>query len=222
MRRATLFGPTGLVGGHCLALLVESPIYERVTTVGRRSVQLESSKHDHRLLDFDAPNAFASLERADDVYCCLGTTIRNAGSRERFRKVDFDYVVAAGSYTKSHGAARFLVVSALGADPRSSVFYNRVKGETEEALKALGLPELHIFRPSLLLGERVEFRLGERLAAVPARAFSPLLLGPLRKYRPIEAEVVARAMLEVATTGRPGTHVYESDRIAELGRKAFR
>ena len=179
-------------------------------------------QHVHRVLDFERLDPFDSLERADDVFCCLGTTIDKAGSRAEFRKVDFDYVVRAGKFAKKAGAAQFLVVSALGANPESALFYNRIKGETEAALRALGLPALHVFRPSLLLGKRDEVRVGERLATLPLRAVGPLMLGPLRRYRAIDANVVARVMLCVAERELSGMHIYESERIVELSRELTR
>jgi uncharacterized protein YbjT (DUF2867 family) len=217
--RALLFGATGLVGGHCLDALIKSPRYERVVTVGRREIERRGNKHVHRVLDFARLDPFDSLERADDVFCCLGTTIEKAGSRAEFRKVDFDYVLRAGKFAKKTGAAQFLVVSAIGANPESALFYNRIKGETEAALRALELPALHVFRPSVLLGSRQEFRLGERLVKLPLLAFGPLMLGPLRRYRLIEADVVARVMLCVAARGQRGVHIYESERIAALSRE---
>ena len=216
MTRALLFGATGLVGGHCLDGLLKSPRYERVVTVGRRELEQRGAKHVHRVLDFERPDPFDSLERADDVFCCLGTTIEKAGSRAEFRKVDFDYVVRAGMFAKLVGATQFLVVSALGADAESAVFYYRIKGETEAALRALELPALHVFRPSVLLGERSESRLGERIALLPLRAFGPLMLGPLRRYRAVDANVVARVMLCVAAQDRSGVQIYESDQIVRL------
>jgi uncharacterized protein YbjT (DUF2867 family) len=217
--RALLFGATGLIGGHCLDALLRSPRYERIVTVGRREIERRGIKHVHRVLDFERLDPFDSLERADDVFCCLGTTIDKAGSRAEFRKVDFDDVVRAGKFAKKAGAAQFLVVSALGANPESTLFYTRIKGETEAALRALGLPALHVFRPSVLFGRRDEFRLGERLAKLPLRAVGPLMLGPLRRFRAIDANVVARVMLCVAAREQSGMHIYESERIVELSRE---
>lgn len=216
MTRALLFGATGLVGGHCLKFLVENPRYERVTTAGRTQVARLGGKHTHQLLDFESATAFEMLEPADDVFCCLGTTLAKAGSKANFKRVDVDYVVRTAEAAKSQGAAQFLVVSARGANPDSRIFYNRIKGECERALRALGLPALHIFRPSLLLGERAEFRIAERLAMFPARALRPLLVGPLRSVRPVEAELVALSMLRVAALRRQGTHVYEPEQIVAL------
>jgi uncharacterized protein YbjT (DUF2867 family) len=152
----------------------------------------------------------------DDVFCCLGTTIRAAGSREAFRGVDFGYVVGAAQAAAENGARQLLLISAVGADPGSRVFYSRVKGEVEDAVGELPFRGTQIFRPSLLLGKREQFRLGERIAALALPLVSFLLVGPARKYRPIKASAVAAAMLKVATTEPPGVNVFESNRIAAL------
>src|SRR5690606_24320068 len=136
--------------------------------------------------DYYRLEEYADHFKVDDVFCCLGTTIKKAGSQNAFRRVDYDYPVALGKLAKSAGAKRFLVISAMGADARSNIFYSRVKGQMEEALKKMEFPALHIFQPSLLLGKRDEFRLGEKAASVLAPAISPLLRGKMKKYKPIE------------------------------------
>lgn len=143
--------------------------------------------------------------------------MRKAGSRDAFRTVDFTYVQELARLAAAQHARQFLLVSAIGADPTSRVFYNRVKGEAEEAVKRVPFHAVHIFRPSLLLGERPEFRPAERLGIVAARTLAPLLVGSLRKYRPIEARIVARAMIHVAHRGKRGVQVYLSDKIQALG-----
>lgn len=151
------------------------------------------------------------------VFCCLGTTRAKAGSERAFRRVDYEYPLALAEIAASMNAEAFLVVSSLGADPNSKLFYSRVKGELERDLEKLSLRALRIFRPSLLLGARAERRAGERLAIALARPLSALLHGPLEKYRPIAADGVARAMLEVALNPPADRHsVYESSRIAEI------
>ena len=215
-RTALLAGATGLVGSHCLSQLLSDPAYGRVVTVVRRPLPLGDPKLDTRVVDFDRL-ADADLPRVDDVYCALGTTIRRAGSRDAFRRVDHGYVVALARRAAERGAARFVLVSAIGADARSPVFYSRVKGETERDVAAVGFEAVHLLRPSLLVGERSEHRPGERLMIGLFTRLAPLLVGPLRRYRPIAAEVVARAMRVVARRDERGTHVHESDRIAALG-----
>jgi uncharacterized protein YbjT (DUF2867 family) len=166
--------------------------------------------------DFDSLGS-GPFPAADVVFCALGTTIGKAGSEEAFRKVDLEAVLALARAASGAGARQFLVVSSLGADPKSKAFYSRVKGEMERRLRGIAFEGTQVFRPSLLLGARVEFRLGERLAASVAAPVGFLLAGPLAKYRPIEAETVAAAMLRVARGAPAGFNVYESDEIRRLG-----
>lgn len=215
---ALIAGATGLVGGYLLRDLLAAREYGRVTAVGRRPTGLVDPKLDEVRAEFSRLEPALAAVTADDAFCCLGTTIRRAGSREAFRAVDHGAVLAFAWAARRAGAQRLFVVSALGADPAARVFYNRVKGETEQALTVLGFGTLAVFRPSLLRGPRTEFRLGERLAGAAMWLAEPLLLGGWRKYRSIHAAVVARAMLR-CSFGRPGAGrlVFESDEIQDLG-----
>jgi uncharacterized protein YbjT (DUF2867 family) len=216
-RTALLLGATGgLVGGHCLELLLGDEAYERVVTLGRRKLALEHPKLAQHVIDFERLHAHADLMSAQDVFCCLGTTIKQAGSQEAFYKVDFTYPHEVARLSQEQGAEQFLLVSALGADARSRIFYNRVKGETEEAIGRLAFDGVQIFRPSLLLGERAEFRLGERVAEKLSRIFSFLFLGSLQKYRPVHARTVAAAMVAAARRRPRGVNVFESDEIRAM------
>jgi len=209
-RTALVAGASGLVGGHLLRLLLEDRDYERVTSLGRRELPLTHKKLAQRVVDFDRLAEVADVPRVHDVFCCLGTTIRKAGSQEAFRKVDYGYPLELARVAVRHRASQFLLVTALGANPGSRIFYNRVKGEVEEAVKRLQFDGIHIFRPSLLVGKRAESRPAERLtvALVPLVAWA--FVGPLRAYRPIRADRVARAMVRVAKEAGRGVHVYES------------
>lgn len=216
-RSALVLGATGLVGGHCLDLLLADAAWERVTTLGRRPVAREHPKLEQRTADFDRLAEHAEAFAADDVFCCLGTTIRAAGSREAFRRVDHDFAVAAARLASERGARHFLLVTALGADPASRVFYNRVKGETERDVSGLPFFAVSILRPSLILGERADRRPAEALAQRVAPLLSPLLAGPLRRYRAVEARVIARAMTRLAKETAPGVRIVENDELARLG-----
>jgi len=215
MKTALIAGATGLVGGHCLSELLASPSYDSVIAVGRRPLGLPQRglrQVTTDLLTLSAEHAAG----ADDVFCCLGTTIKKAGSRDAFRSVDFDLPLALARAARSAGATRYCLVSSLGASPRARTFYLRVKGELEDALGGFGFPSLIVVRPSLLLGDRVETRPGEHLAEFALRLASPLLRGRWRKYRGIEASAVARAMVRLAEQGAKGRRVVESDEIAHL------
>ncbi len=209
-RTALVAGASGLVGGHLLRLLLEDQGYERVTSFGRRELPLAHKKLAQRVVDFDRLAEVPDVPRVHDVFCCLGTTIRKAGSQEAFRKVDYAYPLELARVAVRHRASQFLLVTALGADPGSRIFYNRVKGEVEEAVKRLQFDGIHIFRPSLLVGKRAESRPAERLTVALAPLVSWAFVGPLRAYRPIKAERVARAMVRVAKEARRGVQVYES------------
>jgi len=200
---AVVAGPTGLVGSTLLAMLLREARYRRVVALSRRSLgpepKLEVVAADYDRLDHVLGRA-TSADQPLDVFCCLGTTIGRAGSKEAFRRVDHDYVLALGQWASGARARRMIAISAVGADPASRVFYNRVKGEVERDLAALRLRSLVIVRPSLLSGQRDDFRLGERLALIATRPFRALIPAGMR---PIAAADVARAMLDAALADAP-------------------
>jgi len=210
-RTALLAGATGLIGGHVLEVLLADARWSRVVTVGRRATSQKHAKLEQRVLDMGELETVSDLPHVDDVFCCLGTTIKQAGSQPAFRLVDHDFVVGLARSGLRAGAKQFLLVSAIGADPESRVFYSRVKGETEAAIRKLPFQAIQIFRPSLLLGARPEFRLGERIAMLGAPVMPALLFGRLRRYRPIQAATVARAMVAIAHEAPRGPNVFEYD-----------
>lgn len=216
MRTALVAGATGLVGGELLRILLGRPEYDRVVTIGRRKLDLTHGKLEQRLVDFDHLSEAADAFRVDDVYCSVGTTLKKAGSQEAQRRVDYDYQLAVARGALGGGAGQFLLVSSMGADSKSTFFYNRTKGDLETAVAALGLPSVRIFRPSLLLGERQEVRRGEQLAVKLSPLYAPLF--PAR-YRPILARDVALAMVRAALgPTAPGVHVYLNDEVQRLAR----
>jgi uncharacterized protein YbjT (DUF2867 family) len=209
-RTALLAGASGLVGGHLLRRLLADPRYRQVITVSRKALCIGHTKLRPLTMDFETIEAaIAGLgETVDDAFCALGTTIKTAGSRDAFRRVDFGYVVAFSRAARAAGARQFMLVSAIGASGRSALFYLRVKGETEEAVAALGYPALHIFRPGLLLGHRAELRPWEALGMALAPFLNPLMLGPAKAYRGIPADTVAAAMIAAAGMQRTGQHIH--------------
>ena len=217
-RTALLVGATGLVGGHCLRQLLADDAWSQVVVLARRRLAASHPKLVARLVDFDRLGQLSGFPRVTDVFCALGTTIAKAGSQPEFYKVDFTYVVETARLAAVSGARQFLLVSAVGADRSSNIFYSRVKGETEEAVRKLPLPGIQIFRPSILAGERSESRPFERVGLAAFSAVSFAMVGPLRRYRPVAADDVASAMLEVARREIPGVNVYDSDRIEEIAR----
>ena len=168
------------------------------------------------VVDFARLDERPELFAVDQLFLCLGTTMRRAGSQEAFRAVDFDLVVDLARRAVNAGAEDCFLVSAMGADPKSRVFYSRTKGEAEAAVRALPWRTLGIVRPSLILGDRAERRPAERLAQIAARVLGPLMVGPLARYRGITAEDVAEAMARLARHPRSGTRVYDSDEVQRI------
>lgn len=221
-RTALVAGGSGLVGRALLPLLLAAPEYARVQAISRRPLPIEHARLANRVLRFDTPmdTQLKGLS-VQDAFCCLGTTLRAAGSQAAFRAVDYDLVLAFARAAKAAGAERLVIVSSVGADAASNNFYLRVKGETERDLEALRLRSLDILQPSLLLGTRREWRGLELAAQVAGWTLGPLLMGSWSRYRPIEASVVAAAMRGAARGGRAGTtrYLYPAlRRLADGGR----
>ena len=214
-RTVLLLGSTGLVGGHVLRLLSRDETWSRVVTLGRREMERASPTHEHHVVDFDHLENHRDLFRCDDLAICLGTTIKQAGSQDAFRRVDLEIPVDAAELANDRGATRVALVSAYGADPSSRIFYNRVKGEAEEAIRSVGFESVTLLRPSLLDGDREEDRPGERIGLAVLRPLAPLLVGPLRPFRPTNAEDVARALVASLREGTPGVHTLEPEAIRE-------
>ncbi|QSB05172.1 NAD(P)H-binding protein [Natronoglycomyces albus] len=210
-RTAVVAGATGVVGSLVLKGLLARSAWESVHVLSRRPLNFEHPKLTVHEVDFAQLDQQRDLFAVDDVFCCLGTTIDKAGSKEAFRRVDHDYVCNVAEAAANAGARQFLLVSALGADSASRWFYSRVKGEAEETISTLPLPATHIFRPSLLLGAREEKRTGESIAKFLAPLTSPLYVGRLAKYRPVQAAAVAKRMIDVAKEDKKGTHVHYFD-----------
>jgi uncharacterized protein YbjT (DUF2867 family) len=213
-RTALLAGATGLVGSRLLQLLAQGSVYSTVHVLARRSFPSPAPHVEVHRVDFGNLEAWNRLFAVDDIFCAIGTTMRSAGSRKAFEAVDLGIPAGLARLGAAGGARRFLMISSLGADPSSPVFYSRVKGKAEEAVSAFPFEAIHLFRPSLLLGERRETRTGERLAALALRTVGFAMVGPLKKYAPIQAETVARAMAACAVSQRRGVNTYESDIIA--------
>ena len=210
MPSVVLLGATGLVGSHVLDLLSRDPEFTRVSViVRRRFAEAMAPRVEAHLVDFERLAEHPDLFAADQVICALGTTIKAVGgSRERFRDVDYGIPLTAARLARAQGARHFLLVSAIGADARSRIFYNRVKGELEDALRTMGFRSVTIVRPSLLLGERQEFRLGEEIA----KRFGWIVPG---RWRPVHARDVAAALVRAAREDVPGLHIVESDELAD-------
>lgn len=205
-------GATGLVGRHVLERLLDHPAVSQVVTLTRRPLEAAHAKLDNHVVDFDHLDADSDCWTADAVICTLGTTMRLAGSRDAFRKVDFDYPLAIATHARQHGTPTFSLNSALGADSQSGVFYSRIKGELEDAIGAIGYPSLTLVQPGLIGGERrSEFRLGERIAEAVLGVLGPLLPARLRIS---QVTRIADALVQAAISPRPGRHVIAADQLA--------
>ena len=217
MKTALIIGGTGLIGNKLLKLLLESSDYEKVIAFSKREMQLKHPKLVLEIIDFDKPESYANLVQGDDFFCTIGTTIKKAGSKEAFRKVDYQYPKQFATIALENGIKQFLLISSLGADEKSGNFYLKTKGEIQSFLKNSSFESVSIVQPSLLLGDRKEFRFGEQVGAIVMKIFSFLLIGSLKKYKPIHGDTVAKALFTVAQKSKKGFTIYESDLLEQLG-----
>lgn len=215
-KTALIFGASGLVGGYCLDFLLAHAAYQKVVAFVRDPLEKEHPHLQQVVIDFDQIDQFAEQIRGEDLFLCLGTTMAKAGSREAFYKVDFKYSYKVARIAAEQGVNQLFLVSAVGADQDSLFFYSRVKGELEEAVKELPFWAVHIFQPSVLLGERNENRWGEEIAGKLGKVIDNITGGMLSKYRPVEADVVAQAMVNAAQQISRGVHIYPSNYLQNL------
>ena len=200
-RRALLLGATGLVGGHCLSVLAETPAYNRVNVLSRRELPVPHDKVRVRVSSLEDMRGDLDAFDVDDVFCCLGSTLKKAGSREAFRHVDHDLCVLAADLAAKQGARHFAMVSAVNARDKSPVFYSRVKGEAERHVRAAGVPSVMIFQPSFLLGSREDSRMAEWLGIQAMQVVRPVLHGLGSGLTPVYARTLAEAMVGSALLG---------------------
>ncbi|NEW09213.1 NAD(P)H-binding protein [Paenibacillus sp. SYP-B3998] len=214
---AIVAGGTGLVGRELIQLLLNDHFYDKVVALVRKRMHLEHDKLYQVVTDYS--NLTEVLDGSDwkqaHVFCTLGTTIKKAKTKEQFRRVDFEYPKILGQLARKFEADVFAIVTAMGASRSSAFFYNQVKGEVEDELIALGLPYLFLLRPSLILGDREDVRLGERVGAWVSKAIAPLMLGGMRAYRPIHAKTIALGLINSAKSGIAGVEVLSSDEIVK-------
>ena len=210
MKKALVIGASGLIGQQLIDLLLQDENYSVIALI-RTALPIQHERLIQVPFNFDNPNN-ESIQ-ADEIFCCLGTTIKVAGSQQAFYKVDFEYVLDIAKKAYLNGAKKFALVSSMGANKNSTVFYSKTKGAIEEAVTQIGYESLFIFRPSLLLGKRTGFRLGERIAQYFFTFFSILIP---KKYQAIQAKQVAKAMIVCMNTGDKGVHILESNKIADF------
>lgn len=210
---AVIIGATGMVGGLLLQQLLQNDQFSSVRILVRKPVPLSHPKLEVKLVNFDDADSFNDgLGKGDIVFCCVGTTQKKVkNDKTAYRKVDYDIPVTAAQMAAKNGFRKFLLVSAVGANPNSANFYLQLKGSVEEDISVLPFDSIHIFRPSLLIGNRQEKRTAEKIAQAVMPAISWLLAGPLRKYKPISGEKVAISMMKAALSPDNGLHIYHYD-----------
>ena len=213
---ALLAGATGLVGSHCLKQLLEDEYFETVKILTRKPLNIVHHKLIEIAVNFDQLEDFRLQMDATHTFCALGTTIKKAGSQEAFRKVDHEYPLKLAKVVHSMGCPSYTIVTAMGANATSLIFYNRVKGEVERDLSKIGFKSLNILQPSLLMGERSEARFGEGLAQKFFNLTQPLFIGPLKRVAAIEGAQVAKAMIHYAKKGKSGVNRYPSDVLQDV------
>jgi uncharacterized protein YbjT (DUF2867 family) len=215
-RTALIAGASGLIGGHCLTLLLENENYSNVISIGRRALDITHSKLEQHVVDFNKLENYEDLFKVNDVFCCLGTTIKTAGSKEKFRLVDYVFPIKMAQLAQSNDVEVYSIVTAMGANAKSSIFYNQVKGEVENELETLDIPTVHILQPSLLLGDRNESRTGEAIAQAIFKVINPIFVGKLKQFKGIPGKRVAEKMVALANNGSKGYQKHPSDLLWEV------
>ncbi len=215
-RTAIIIGATGLVGSSLLNYLLKSSNYTKVILLARKNIEIKHQKLICYQIDFDSIESYKDLITGDDFFCCLGTTLKKAHTIENFKKVDFNYPLQFAQIAKTNKVKNFLLISSIGANSESGNYYIKTKGQLEDKIKELFFHATFIFRPSILKGIRNEFRLKEKISEIFLSIFSFLLLGKLKKYRPILATQVAKAMYKEAQKDLKGIYIFESDAIQNI------
>jgi uncharacterized protein YbjT (DUF2867 family) len=214
--KAIVAGASGLIGSNLLEILLNEPAYDEVVILVRKSTGIKNKKLKEIVLDFDKIDGYKNEIIGHAIFCCLGTTNNKTPDKDLYRKIDHDYPLTLANIACENGIGQYHLVSSLGANSSSSIFYQKLKGETEEDIKAVGLKTLHIYQPSLLTGDRKEFRLMEKITAGLFYIIDPLLVGGLKKYRSIPAKTVAMAMYNESINKNEGVFIHPSDNIKQI------
>ncbi len=215
LKTALVLGSSGLVGGHLVNMLMHDDRYQHIILINRSASKIDHPKIEEKIINFKQIQSEIKLIQANDVFCCIGTTIKSAGSKENFKAVDYRIPLEFAKIASQSNSNNFIVISSMGANPNSSSFYSKIKGQMEDALKKIELKNLIIVRPSLLLGDREEIRVGEKIGKVLMNAFSFLMIGSLKKYKAIEAKQVAKAMLFLANQDKTEI-IYKNDSLLAI------
>jgi uncharacterized protein YbjT (DUF2867 family) len=214
-RIAIVFGSTGLVGSHLQEELINSEYYSKIKTFVRKSSGVTNNKVEEFLIDFDEPEVFSKNITGEDIFICLGTTLKKAGSIKKMEEIDRDLPIIIATIAKVNGVKKVAAVSSIGASTSSKNYYLRIKGEMEEGIIKLNFENYAIVRPSMLAGERKEKRTGEVIANVVMKIFNPVFIGKMEKYRSIYATDVAKSMIAILQKGQSKS-IYESDELQRI------
>ncbi len=217
-KTALVIGATGLVGEETLKQLLKCADYNKVIALPRKPLSIKNAKLENPVVDFDKPEQYNNI-KADDVFCAMGTTIGKAGSQAAFKKVDYEIPLSVAGFAVKNGATKFILVSSMGANARSGIFYSRTKGELEQALAKLKYKAVIVVRPSILLGDRKEQRTGEAIGRFAAEKLSFLFAGPLAKYKGTPVDLLAGVMIKMANGDKAGVQIVENDEIFAIAEK---
>jgi len=206
-------GATGLTGNYCLEFLLLQIKITKVITIGRKPTGIQNPKLEEVILQ---NNKLTTQVIADAFICCLGTTIKKAGSKEAFKEIDLELPLHIATELFKNGCKTAAVISAMGANENSTFFYNQVKGKMENQMQNIGFESLSIFRPSIIDGPRKEKRFGEKIGLAVMKIISPLYIGSLKNLRPIHAKTIARSLVTVVLMKKPGHFIYASEEIKRI------
>ena len=215
MKTALIFGSSGLVGSHLLSLIIKNNNYNKIKLFTRSETTISNSQIEIIKIDFNNLENHKDSIIGDDCFFCIGTTRKNTPDKNEYIKVEYNIPVEVAKIAKENSINSFTYISSMGANPSASGLYLKNKGQAEESLKKLNFPKLSIMRPSILLGNRRENRIGEKIGIFVMKSFSPLFLGKMKKYKPIKVENVAKAMINVVENNYQKT-IFESDKIMEI------
>ena len=214
--KAILIGASGLIGSNLLSILLDSPEYYEIVILVRNKLSLQHPKLTQHIIDFDKLESHSALITGHVIFSCLGTTKKQTQDKKQYYKIDHDYPLQLAQLARQNGVSQFHVVSSIGANKDSSFFYVRTKGESEDDLKKVGLQTLHIYQPSMLIGERKGIRAIESFYGAVFKIIDPLLVGGLKKYRSVTGAKVAQAMYKHSLEQAAGTFTHTSDQINNI------
>ena len=215
-KKAIIVGASGLIGSELVKILLKQPEYSEVLVLVRKKIPLTEQKLHQQIVDFERLNDYLTVINGDVLFCCLGSTKGKTPDKSEYWKIDHDYPVQLAQIAKQNGIKQYHLVSSIGADENSSSFYLKMKGSTENDIKKTGVNSLHIYEPSLLVGNRQDNRLLEKITATLMGLINPLLIGRWKKYRSIQAKQVAFAMYKQSLINQTGEFIYSSDKIQEI------